>query len=112
MAENRVGVPGSNKKPVPNAELVGDVYPDERLDVTVYLRSRAEQQLTQQIDQLASSPLAAREYLDRVAFASRYGADPASIERVEAFARAHHLAVVSESVARRSVVLAGTVASI
>src|SRR4051794_32367163 len=109
MAESRVAIPGSEKKPVPDAEPVGELHPEERIEVTVHLRSRADQELARRVDELASSPAVAREHLDRKTFASRYGADPANIARVEAFARANELAVVSASAARRSVVLSGTV---
>src|SRR5438067_1564832 len=110
MAESRVAIPGSDKRPVAQAEHVGDIHPDERIEVTVYLRARAQQELEQRVSGLASRSPSEREHLDRETFAQSYGADPADIARVEAFARANHLAVVSASAARRSVVLAGTAA--
>jgi kumamolisin len=112
MAENRVAIPGSDKRPVPHAEQVGDVHPEEHVEVTVRLRSKAEQALTQHVDELEARPVSAREHLDRETFATRFGADAADIARVEAFARANDLAVVSASAARRSVVLAGTAAKV
>ena len=43
MAEqqNRVPLPGSEKQPVAGAEEVGEVHPDERLEVTVRVRRPA-----------------------------------------------------------------------
>jgi kumamolisin len=111
MAEQaRVAIPGSEKRPVANAEAIGDVHPEERLEVTVHLRSRSQGELTGRINELAAGAPAAREHLSREAFAERYGADPADIARVEQFARANGLSVVDASAARRSVVLAGTAA--
>ena len=109
MAEqNRVAIPGSEKQPVANAERIGAVHPDERVEVTVHLRSRAEQELTEHVRQLGAQAPEAREHLSREEYAQRYGADPAAIARVEAFARANNLSVVDSSSARRSVTLAGT----
>ncbi len=113
MAEqNRVPLAGSDKLPVANAEQVGAPHPDERLEVTVRLRRRAEQELAAHLNQLATSPSEAREHLTREAYAERHGADPADIARVEAFARSSGLSVVEASSARHSVVLAGTVAKV
>src|ERR1051326_4137087 len=85
MAEhNRVPVPGSDKHPVANAERVGEVHPDERIEVTVHVRSKAERQLSQQIQQLAAQAPDTREHLSREAFADRYGADRADLGQVEA----------------------------
>ena len=109
MAEqNRVPIPGSEKHPVANAERIADVHPDERVEVTVHLRSRAERQLTEHISQLSAQAPESRQLLSREDYAQRYGADQGAIARVEAFARANNLNVVSSSVARRSVILGGT----
>src|SRR5690242_11177417 len=113
MAEgSRVPIPGSDKRPVSNAERIGDVHPDERLEVTVHLRSKAESVLAQQVQQLATRAPHTREHLSREAFAQQFGASPADISKVEAFAQAHGLAVVASSAARRSVVLSGTAGQI
>ena len=50
-------------------------------------------------------------YLTQDEYASTYGADPADLAKVEAFAQAHGLVVVQTSVARRSVFLSGTAAA-
>lgn len=109
MAEQkRVPVPGSEKQPVADAEKIGEVHPDERVEVTVRVRSRAEGALQERVQALSERPAQAGEPLSREAFAERYGADPAQLAEIETFARANDLAVVSASVARRSVVLAGS----
>jgi len=110
--QNRVPLPGSDKQPVAGAEELGEAHPDERLEVTVRVRRRAEQDLAAQINLLASTLPEAREHLTREAYAERHGADPADIARVEAFARANGLSVVETSAARHSVVLSGTVAAV
>ena len=111
MAEqNRVPIPGSDKRPVANAERIGDVHPDERLEVTVHLKSPGLERLTQHVNELSAQTPEAREHLSREAFADRYGADPTAIARIEAFAGANGLSVVTASRARRSVILGGTAA--
>jgi kumamolisin len=80
------------------------------MEVTVRVRSRAAAELLERVQDLSAWPPDARDQLSREEFAERFGADPADMARVEAFARAHDLAVVSSSLARRSVVLAGTAA--
>jgi kumamolisin len=108
MAENnRVAIPGSDKRPVPDAERIGEVHPDEHVEVSVRLRSKADGALSDHVSKLAS-----HEQLSREAFAERFGADPADAARVEAFARAHDLSVVTSSLARRTVVLGGTASNI
>ena len=49
--------------------------------------------------------------MSREEFAAKYGADPAAIEKVRAFAREHSLTVGEVSVARRTVKLKGTAAN-
>src|SRR5437899_6538353 len=103
--QNRVPLPGSEKLPVGGADEVGEVHPDERLEVTVRVRRRGDADLSAQLGLLASTPPEARENLSREAYAERHGADPADIAKVEAFARANGLSVVETSAARQSVVL-------
>jgi kumamolisin len=112
-SSDRIAIPGSDKHPVADAERVGDVHPEERVEVTVRLASRAgPDALNAEVQRLVSQPAHAREHLTREAFAERFGADPAHISQVESFARANGLAVVHASAARRSVVLAGTASAI
>jgi kumamolisin len=97
MMAERWTVPGSDRPSLPGSRLLGDAPADTPVTVTLWLRSR-------------SSDPPAPGALSRQAFADRYGADPADLQKVEAFARAHGLTVVESSAPRRSVVLRGTVA--
>jgi kumamolisin len=74
--------------------------------VTVIVRPRSRAPLPDAVE-LGRTPLAARQYLSRREFASRYGADPKDRALVAAFAEAHGLTVRQSSGPRRSVVLAG-----
>ncbi|GAC1313018.1 MAG: S53 family peptidase [Chloroflexota bacterium] len=107
-SSNRVALPGSDKKPLPDAQRVGALHPDERIEVTVRVRARSSADLSQRISALARGGAASDSHLTREQFAQQFGADPQDIGAVEDFARANGLAVVQSSTAQRSVVLAGT----
>ncbi len=98
MTDRRI-IPGSERSPLPGSQVLGDAEPTQEATVTVFLRSRR-----------ADVPPPGA--LSRVEFADAYGADPADVQKVEAFARAHGLTVVESSSGRRSVVLRGTVAQL
>ncbi len=103
---------GSERVPLAGAKAVGAANPDEQLQVTVLLRSKATQEARQSaIKALISQAPAERKHLTREEFAGTRGALPADIEKVVEFAHQYGLSVVRADAARRSVVLAGTVAT-
>ncbi len=110
---NFVPVPGSERAPLPGARAVGIPNPNDRIEVTVRIRQRpantrgAAQSVAQSA---AEAPkLEQRQYMSQAEFTQAFGADPKDIAAVKKFAQAYNLDVVSSSVARRSVALAGTV---
>jgi len=112
----RVTVPGSEKKALPNAKVVGDVDPGERIEITVVLRPRTlgagaltAKKATAFAMGVGSESPATRQYISREDFASQRGAAPGDILAVEDFAHLHNLTVVDVSIAKRSIRLAGTV---
>ena len=107
--ENRVVLQGSERRAVAGAESIGRPNPDERVEVTVRVRSKAGQALSEHVRSLAAGQ---RQPLGREAFAERFGASVDDLAKVEQFARQHGLAVVETSPARRSVVLSGTVSQL
>lgn len=100
---------GSEKEPVPGARPVGKANPAERLEVSVLVRRRAGDALNERVGRLAAGDRSAG-HITRADFARQFGAEPADLAAVERFANTHGLAVVQEDAARRTVVLAGTVA--
>jgi kumamolisin len=100
MPDQRSAIAGSDRRPVEGARRIGDPPADRRIQVTLTLRRRSGEEPSQSIG---------AEALDRDAFAERYGADPADIEAIEDFASDHGLDVVQSSIARRTVVLGGTI---
>jgi kumamolisin len=100
---------GSERAAMPGARPLAPTDPTERLEVTILVRRRARQDLAASVAACVSGR-APGPYLSRDEFAKRHGADAADIAAVRAFAAAHGLAVEQEDVARRTVVLSGTVA--
>jgi kumamolisin len=101
-----VAIPGSQKKPLPNAKVIAPAPQDERLEVTVRLRPRTP--LPSAADMLKPSA-APRQILSHEDFEKRYGSTTKDFAEIRKFARANGLSVVRESSSRRSVMLSGTV---
>jgi kumamolisin len=100
---------GSERQPMRGARAVGKADPAERFEVSVLLRFRGHQALSDRVAELARGHRPDR-HLSREEFAQQHGADPADIAKVRQFATSHGLTVVEEDAARRTVVLSGTVA--
>ena len=101
-------IAGSERAPMEGAQEIGPANPNETVDVTIRLRSRAGKKPIVSADAY-TKPIEDRTILSRKEFEQRHGADPESIARVETFARQHKLTVKEKSAARRTVILSGTV---
>ena len=109
---SRVVVRGSERAALSDAHAVHALSPDERIEVTVRVRPKTDPSTL-----LATSPFAdqlpgQRTYLTHEQLDEQLGANPQDLAQVADFAKAHDLAVVHTSAARRSVVLAGTAAAL
>jgi kumamolisin len=102
--ESKIQLPGSERAPMEGAKIVGPTDPSEMAEISIVLKQRRELKL----EHLQGKHLTHDE------FASTYGADPEHIKRVYAFARANNLQVIEhgDEVARRTVMVKGTVASL
>ena len=103
--KKRIIVPGSQKQKLPRAKIVGDVDPEQRIEITVVLRRRGDAGGLESMLGAAAPPKA----LSREEFASQLGADPADVAKVEAFARAHDLEVVDVNPDSRRIRVAGSI---
>jgi len=101
---------GSERAPLEGARLIGPANPNEQVDVTIRLRSRAGKKPIVTADAF-TKPIEKRTILSRKEFEQRHGADPADIAKVEAFAREHKLTVKEKSAGRRTVILSGPVSA-
>jgi kumamolisin len=93
------------------ARDIGPANPNEKVDITIRLRSRAGKKPAVSSDTFRQPPTE-RKILSRDEYEKSHGADPASIAQVEAFARDNGLTVVEKSPSRRTVILSGTVAAV
>src|SRR5580658_7844645 len=101
---SKIVLSGSERTLPADATLVGPTDPNQLVEVSIVLKQRRELKL----EHLQGKILSHDE------FASTYGADPAYIERIRAFASANNLEVVErgDEIARRTVMVRGTVANL
>jgi kumamolisin len=100
-------IPGSERQPMPGAIKAGTVDPNELTHVTVVLRPRSGGKKQPSLDKL----IAKGERLTREEYEARYGADPADVAQVAAFASQHGLAVAQVNSAARTILLSGRAAN-
>jgi kumamolisin len=98
-----VPLPGSEKT-APDAAPLDTLDPNEVLTVTIRIRRRKS------LTPLVNTESLVTKVVSRGEYASQYGADPAIARQIEAFATAYDLSLVDRNLARRSILLRGTVA--
>jgi kumamolisin len=111
---SHVPVPGSERHVLTGARAVGTPHLKERMEVTLYVRPRIGITALKgalAADRLGATMPAERRDMTHEEFTAAYGADAKDLATIEAFAKAHGLTVTEVSPAKRSVVLAGTVAA-
>jgi kumamolisin len=104
-----ISLEGSERIAMPGAKALAPAEPSERLEVSVLVRRRANEDFVARVAAL-SEQRAPAEALSREEFAQKHGADPKDLAAVRNFATANGLSVVQEHAGRRTVVLSGTVA--
>jgi kumamolisin len=102
-----VPLPGSEHKPALGARVKSPISGDEAVEVRITLKAPAS--LEQKAADLAKKPLASRQYVSRAEYEKTFGADDATIKKIEQFARDHNLAVSNIDRARNAVFLTGNV---
>ena len=100
---------GSERSALPNARALGPADQHERLEVSVIVRPQARAVLEDRVARLVRAERSGGP-LSRADFAATHGASATDLAAVNAFAQQHGLSVVQQHAARRTVVLAGTVA--
>jgi kumamolisin len=102
-------LPGSERAVTEGSKVVGQCDPAEKIEAVVMLRRQDEQQFEQLVRRIASGAPGATP-ISRDELEKRFGASPADVAKLNAFAAQHGLDVVREDAAARTVVLSGTVA--
>lgn len=115
-SKKRTIVAGSKRAALPQAKAVGDVDPEERIQITVMVRPRsahgAVSEHATDLLEMGSQLPEDRQYVSREEFAEQHGADPEDLAKLDAFAHEHNLTVVQASIPRRTVRLEGTIADL
>ncbi|MGO8948042.1 MAG: protease pro-enzyme activation domain-containing protein [Ktedonobacterales bacterium] len=104
---------GSERKLVPGSQLIGPSDPGEVISVSIRLRSRRpSSELEAHATSLGLQLPGARTYLSAEEYTATYGADPADMQKVEAFAQRYQLSILRAHAAQRVVVVSGTAAAL
>ncbi len=115
-----VSLNGSERAPLAGAQTLGAANSEETFRVTLLLRSRAEAEPSvsgkvkstpANSETAAPKASAKRKILTRQEFLDMYGARNEDLEKIEEFAHEYNLAIAEVSLAKRTVVLTGTVAN-
>jgi kumamolisin len=104
-------IAGSERKPVRGARLIHNSHPDQTIEVSVRLRSKAEGKRKELKSALEQTGF---KHLSRTEYENTYGADPADLNQIKKFAHEFGLKVheTGTELARRTVLLSGTVANL
>src|SRR5580704_15091910 len=100
-----VPLPGSEHKPVTGVRVKGPISGDDPVEVLITLKIPAS--MEQRATELAKTPIAERQYMSHAEYEKAFGADDATIQKIEQFARDHNLAVSNIDRARNAIYLTG-----
>jgi kumamolisin len=109
-ARNFTAISGSERKPVRGARLIHDAHPDQVIEVSIRLRSKAESKRKELKSALEKPGFT---HIPRAEFEATHGADPADLEKIKQFAKEFGLKIreTGTELARRTVVLSGSVSN-
>ncbi len=112
--ERMIAIPGSSRKPMPGARLVGKSDPTERIKASIYVRRNPNPPaaVVSSLEVFTSKLPGERRALTNDEFNSVYGADPSDLSRVAAWAEKSKLTVLDKSVAKRRILVEGTIEDI
>ena len=102
-------ISGSDRKPVRGARVIHNAHPDQTIEVSIRLRSKAEDQRAQLKADLVKPGF---KQISRTQYEQTHGADPADVEKIRKFAQEFGLKVEAVDLARRTVKVSGTVANL
>jgi kumamolisin len=106
-----VDVEGTDRKAILGAKVVGMPDANDRLNLSIYVRPNPDAK-PPSADEIGAQLPAQREYLSHAQATEVFGADPADLAKVEAFARDRGLVVIESCPARRLVQVSGSIAQI
>jgi len=104
-------IAGSERKPVHGARLIRNSHPDQTIEVSIRVRSKAESK-REELKTALSKP--GFKHMSRTEFETTHGADTADINQIKKFAQEFGLKVheTGTELARRTVMVSGTVTNL
>jgi len=109
----KVPLPGSTRSPVTRAKLDGPANADQLIKVSIIAKSRAKAVAARTAAARDDTQLPGkRQYMSNAEFDATYGANPADLDKIAAWAKTHKLDVLGTSVPKRLVLVQGTVANV
>ena len=109
-----IAIPGSNRPAVPQAKLLKKSDYGKKIKVSIYARRKPPAPGTDpsQVEEMNNKLPGDRQYLSDSDFNSTFGADPADLDKIAAWAKACKLKVLDSSVAKRRVLVEGAIRDI
>jgi kumamolisin len=109
-----LAIPGSTRSAVPQAKLVKKCNPATQIKVSIYARQNptAPGADPASLEAMNLQLPGERHYLSDAEFNSTFGADPADLDKIAAWAKKCGLQVLDSSVAKRRVLVQGKIANI
>jgi kumamolisin len=110
----KFSIPGSRRPSIPEAKLLGRSNPAQRITLSIYARQNPNppEATVRSLDALRTDLPGKRRYLTTEQFNSVYGADPADLEKIAAWAKANQLDVLESSAPTRRIQVQGTIQNI
>ena len=104
-------ISGSERQPVRGARLIHNSHPDQTVEISIRLRSKAEA-TREELKKMLAQPTF--KHMSRSEFEDAHGADPEDLNKIKKFAQEFDLTVheTGSELARRTVVLSGTVSNL
>src|SRR5580692_3059203 len=100
-----VPLPGSEHKPVIGVRVKGPINGDEPVEVRITLKIPAS--MEQKAAELAKTPMANRQNMTHAEYQKAFGADDATIHKIEQFGRDHNRGVSNKEGERNAIYLTG-----
>jgi kumamolisin len=104
-------IPGSRRPYIPEAKLLGRSNPAQQITLSIYARQNPNppEATVRSLDALKTDLPGKRRYLTMEQFNCVYGADPADLEKIAAWAKANRLDVLDSSAPTRRIQVQGTI---
>ncbi len=115
IREGYVSIPGSDHHHKSDHRQLGPTAGNEQMEVTLFVRRRAQDGASpklREVRDFSAKPSETSKPMSHQEFAASHGANQADLQQVANFAASQGLAVVEESVPRRSVIVKGPVSAV